>query len=172
MHNKTPSVLLNFWQRSCKLILAACWILGLIAGMLVAAGAGDSFSLMMRGVGFSAVSIPGLLLVTALPFLLTALAVFLSQPWMLLLLVFVKAFSFSFCASGIMAVYGSASWLVRFLLMFADGCTLPLLMWLWLRHGDLSGKQVSRDLAVCTAAALALGLLEICAVSPFAAMLL
>lgn len=170
MHNDTPSGLRNFRQRSCKRILPACWFLGLVGGMLAAAGAGDSFFLMMRG-GFSAMSIPGLL-VTLLPFLFTALAVFLSQPWLLALLVLAKAFSFGFCAFGIMTVYSGAAWLVRLLLMFSDCCCLPLLMWLWLRHGDAPGKQFPLEFAACTAAALALGLLDICMVSPFAAMLL
>lgn len=172
MHiNNHPNLLL-FWQRSCKLFLLLCWILGLLLGMISAAGAGDSFFLMMRGADNLTVSIPGLLLVTALPFLFTAFAVFFSQPWLLLLLAFMKAFSFGFCAFGIMAVYGTASWLVGFLLMFTDACTMPLLMWLWLRHCDLSGQRFSRDVVVCFAAALVLGIIDICLISPFSAMLL
>lgn len=172
MHISNPSNLLNFWRRSCKLLLMVCWISGLMLGMITAVGAGDSFFLTMRGADLIAVSIPGLLLVTLLPFLLTAIAVIFSRPWLLLAVIFCKAFSFGFCTFGILSVYASASWLVQLLLMFTDGCTLPLLMWFWLHHGNLSEKPIFRDFAVCTAAALALGILDICVVSPFAAMLL
>ena len=171
MHNTDPFGLRKFRQRSCKRIPIFCWILGLTAGMLVAAGAGDSFSLMMRGADFSAVSIPGLL-ITFLPFLLTAFAVYSSQPWILTLLILCKSFSFGYCTFGIMAVYNSASWLVRWLLMFSDCCSAAFLMWLWLRQCDSPGKCFLKEIAACTAAGLLVAILDICAISPFAAMLL
>lgn len=172
MHKNIPDGLPNLWQRSCKAVLFTAWIIGLILGIWVAAGAGNSFSLMMRGADPFAVSIPGLLLVTVLPFLITASAVFLSQPWLLVLLIFAKAFSVGYCAWGIMDAYGMASWLVGALLMFSDLGTLPLLMWLWLRHGDMAPKPLLGDLAVCLIVAAAMGILDVMVVSPFAATLL
>lgn len=172
MHNIDTSHLPNLWQRTCKLILPLLWSIGLMIGMLAAAGAGDSFFLMMRGADVSAVSIPGLLMITVLPFLLTAIAVSFSQPWLLAVLVFLKAFSYGFCAFGISRVFADADWLVRLLLMFTDGCGLPLLMWLWLRHNSISRKRFWSELTVCIAVSVCLGILDHYYVSPFLAVLL
>jgi len=172
MRKFVPGTLPSLWQHSCKPILSGLWIVGLLFGMVWAAGAGDSLSLTMRGVNDFPVSIPGLLLVTVLPFLITAAAVYFSLPWLLSMLVFGKAVSFGFCAWWITAAFGTASWLIRILMMFTDLCVLPLLMWLWLRHGDLSDKSMARDVTICLAITVAVGLLDISAVSPFAALLI
>lgn len=171
MHMNVPCCLLNVWQRSCKLILSIIWIVGLLIGILTAAGAGDSFFYMMRGVIPSAVSIPGLLLISILPFLLTAFAFSLFRP-LLMLVVLMKAFTFGFCAFGIMTVFADAGWLLRLLLMFSAGCSLPLLMWLWLRPESISRKRFLIETAVCIVAAGCFGFLDYYYVSPFAAMLL
>ncbi len=172
MHKNPSEGLPHLWQRSCKTALCISWIFGLMFGIWLSAVAGDSFFLTMRGADFSAVSIPGLLLVTALPFLITATAVFLSQPWLLICLVLLKAAAFGFCACGIIAAYGSASWLVSILLMFTDLCALPQLMWLWLRHGDMTKKALWGDLSLCLSMVMILGILDYSFVMPFAASLL
>lgn len=157
---------------TCKYWIPVSWISGLFFGMLLAAGAGNSFFLTMRGAFSFSVSIPGLLLVTSLPFLLTAAAVYLSRPLLLLACVFFKGVSFGFCAFGITVVFEGASWLVLILLMFGDIAVLPFLMWLWLRHWDLSGRHFLRDASLYVSVALLMGFIDICFVSPFAAALL
>lgn len=172
MHFFSDSGLQRIRHTTCKWMIPVCWITGLILGMIFAGEAGSSFFLMMRGDSLLTVSIPGLLLVTALPFLLTAAAVFLSQFWLLLLLILAKGITFGFCAFGITTVYAGASWLMCVLLMFGDACALPLLMGLWLHHGTIAGKHFVRDLCCCIAAALILGVLDVCYVAPFAAALI
>lgn len=172
MHKSDPLTLPNFWQRSCKPILIFLWIFGLFFGVWLAVGADDSSFLMMRGADLVTVSIPGLLLITVLPFLFTAIAVFLSKPWLLSALVFAKAAMFGYSAGWVTAAYGTASWIVRILLMFSDVCTMPLLMWLWLRCCILSKRSAGRDMGRCFLGATIIGLLDILAVSPFAALLL
>ena len=155
---------------TCKVMLGTCWFFGLLLGMYAAANAGDSFLLTMRG-DLETVSIPGLL-ITLLPFLLTAFAVSLPHPGFLLPLVLSRAFVYSYSAYGLAIVFRGAAWLARILLMFSRMASVPLLMWLWLRKCDYPDSFRMKELAVCGAAVVLIAVLDYCVVSPFAAALL
>ena len=170
MHMISHSDPRNFPALTCKLLLGACWIAGLLLGMYAAVTSGNSFLLMMRG-DVSTVSIPGLL-ITFLPFLLTAIAVLMPHPGYLIPVILWKAFSFGYSACGLTIAYHSAAWLVRFLLMFNQLATVPLLMWLWLRKCDFPEFIRPVELAVCGGVTALVGLLDYCLISPFAAVLL
>ena len=172
MHNLIRSDLPETRQAACKFLLALCWCGGLILGISFASSADDSTLLMMHSASMSAVSIPGLLSILFLPFLLSALAVYLSRSLLLLGVAFVKAFAFGFCAFAVNAAFQSAGWLVCMLLMFSDLCSLPLLVWFWLRHIAGDRRNAAADLAVCAAIALFIGGFDYCVVSPALAMLL
>lgn len=49
-------------------------------------------------------------------------------------LCFIKGFLFSFVSAGIFRQFGSAGWLFRYLLLFSDCITLPLLYLFWIRN--------------------------------------
>ncbi len=172
MYSFHRSVLPARRQFACKFLLTVFWLTGLGLGICFAVHAGDSLILMMRSAAAAPVSITGLMAVLALPFLITALAVYLSQPRLLLVLAFVKACCFGFCASSIDTAFQSAGWLVRYLLMFSELCYLPVLTWFWMRHISGFGRTAVKDLAVCAGAAVAIGLVDYCFVSPWLAMLL
>lgn len=159
-----------FPSGTCKLLSGVCWICGLLVGMYAAAGAGDLLLLTMRG-NCLAVSISGLL-ITLLPFLLTAIAVFLPHPGFLIPVILWKAFTYGFCAYGLAIVYHGAAWLVRILLMFSQTATVPLLMWLWLRKCNSSELFRSGELAACGAAVVVVGILDYCLISPLAVTLI
>ena len=163
--------LLHLWQRTCKYILVFSWIFGLLLGMHAAVQSGDSFSLMMRGFDLT-VSISGLLLMVALPFLLSAFAVYFSQPLFLLLTVLGKAFVFGFSSCGLLTAYGDAFWLMQLLLMFSDFASLPFLMWFWFRCVESTLRSHVRTGLVLTAVMIALVVVDICIVSPFVTVLL
>ena len=93
----------------------------------------------MRGAVGRPVSIVGLLCVTIFPFLFSAFAVYISEPWLLLPVSFGDAFVLSFVSLGVMQCYGSAGWLVRWLLTFSASLAAPLLYLYWLRH--LTGRR-------------------------------
>ena len=168
---RIPKTLLNSRPPSCKRLPVLSWIAGLLLGAAAAVGTGSFSSLMMRGVEISAVSIPGLLLITSLPFLLTAIAVLFSQPWLLVSVIFLKGALFGYCACGITLIYGSAAWLARLLLMFSDLALLPLLMLLWLRCFGPDRRGRTGLLASAGFAAVLVGLLDFYVVSPFTASL-
>lgn len=78
-------------------------------------------------------SVPIKLLFIFLPFLLSALAVYLSRPGWVFLLCGVKAVCFAIGSCILCLHYGQAGWLARWLLMFSDVCTLPLLFLYWMQ---------------------------------------
>ena len=162
----------SFWNRACKTLLSVFWMLGLIFGVLAAFGAGDATASTMLGAANGALSISGLLVIFAFPFLLSALAVFTAQPWLLLVMSFAKAFCFGFCFWSMDRLFGSAGWLVCFLAMFSDICSIPVLMWFWLRHISGGRGRLMKDLAVCAALAAVIGSFDYCIVSPFLAAIL
>lgn len=160
-----------WWHRSCKWLLACCWCVGLLAGACSAASISNSFFLLMRAAQ-SGVSIFGLLMTALLPFLFTALAVFLSEPRLFLPIAFCKAFSFAYCGVGIGLAYGLAGWLVRFLLLFSDGCLIPVLYWFWLKHISDLRRSAPIELASGCGFAILAGLLNYGLISPLTAMLI
>lgn len=121
------------WRKGCHFVLAFFWLTGLVSGILVCLSAGDSFVSWMRSTVYWSVSIVGLLFVTIFPFLISAFAVFISRPGLLLPICFCKAFLFSLVSMGTVQAFGSAGWLIRCLLLFSDCVSVPLLYWYWLR---------------------------------------
>ena len=154
-------------RRGPRMVLALSWFLGLLMGAVVSAAASESLVPLMRAAAAGCVSIDRLLTAILLPFLLSALAVYLQEPWLLLLIAFGKAFLVSFLGFGLMAAYGSAGWLLRWLLMFGDCCSLPLLFWYWLRHISGLRKFTIAGTAPVLLVAVAIGSFDYCIVSPF-----
>lgn len=154
-------------RKKGRLLLASFWCAGLFFGIYGYLTAGTPFLSWMRGVVPGSVSIVGLLGITVFPFLISALAVFFSTPWLLLLVCFCKAFLFSFVSLGIWQAFGSAGWLARLLWMFSDCIGIPLLYGFWLRH--LSGDRAVGGLETgCYLAAFVLlGSVDYRIISPF-----
>lgn len=113
--------------------LCFSWLAGLISGAGASVLAGDTLVSAMRAASSGCVSISGLLSVLLLPLLFSALAVYICQIRLLFPIAFVKAFCFSFAAMAVDRAFGSAGWLVRLLLLFGSGASLPVLWWFWVR---------------------------------------
>lgn len=167
-HWQTPS----WWCKVSTRLLAFSWCLGMLLGMLAATAASDTLIPMMRRAVYCPVSIPGLLAATVLPFLFSAYAVSLSEPWLLLIISALKAFSFAFCACGVSLAFGQSGWLVRFLFLFSDCCLIPVLFLYWIRHISGKGNGKRWELPVCIGAALLIGCIDYCFVAPFLVSLL
>lgn len=157
----------HFWCKGGRRILAFFWFSGLLLGLLVTIYAGDSFLPMMRTAVLCRVSISGLLFAILLPFLLSALAVFASQPWLIGLIAFSKSFLFMLLAAGVSLAYGTGGWLVRILFMFGDICSLPLLWFFWLRRGCGGLTAAPWYCAVVGALAAAACCMDFYVISPF-----
>ena len=160
------------WRRSGKWLLILCWSTGLLFGNAVATNAGEFLVPMMRSAVSAPVSILGLLAAAVLPFLISAYAVSISEPWLLLIISTLKAFGFSFSACAVSLAFGQSSWLVRFLFLFSDHCVMPLLWLYWLRH--ISGEKAFslQEMACFIAAAVVIGWMDYFMISPFLAALI
>lgn len=113
-------------------VLAFIWCVGLAGGIGISFFAGDSFVSLMRMAAGRPASIVNLLMVSMLPFLFSAVAVFLRSRYLLSAVCFIKAFLFGFVSSGAYMAFGSAGWLVWLMVMFSDiFCLIPL-WWYWI----------------------------------------
>ena len=161
-----------WWRKCCFLLLALCWVAGLLSGVYVFLSAGSSLDSVMRSALTGPVSIVGLLCVTIIPFLLSAFAVYISGPWLLLPVCFGDAFVFSFVSLGVTGCGGYAGWLIRWLLVFSASVSSPLLYLYWLRH--LTGRrrfdywETAWVLCICAL----IGSVDFRIISPFLARLI
>lgn len=165
-----PSIIHTSPRKIRTFYLAFCWILGLFSGAILAQHADEIQFSLMRRAAFCPVSIVGLFAVL-LPFLITAFAVCVSNYWLFLPIAFSKAFLFSYNACIVSAAFGNAGWLVRYLLLFTDACTIPILLWLWIRGICGYRSRFVRIVGLCAILSVAVGFIDFCIVSPFLAML-
>lgn len=158
--------------KHCQVLLAVCWILGILCGTFLSISAADLSPVLMRGIYVSAVSIVSVLYVVYLPFLLSAFAVLLSAPAMILPVCFGKAFlcAYSFCC--VFRTFGAIGWIISGVFLFPDWAALPVLYWYWrsvLARGGCRGIS-----AFCIAAGILAGIawLDLRIISPFGAGLI
>lgn len=158
-------------HRPCISLLILSWCFGLLLGCCLAAAHGNACKALILAAPSSRASLPGLLLVTFLPFLFFVFAARISQL-LIFFVCFIKAFLFSFCAFGMMSAFGSAGWLVCLLFFFADICCLPFFIWFALRHAKGREDALKRDLTVCLCAVILFSAIDFFYISPFLAMLI
>ena len=125
--------------RNPLILFSLVWTFGLLSGSASALCSDDSLSSTMLAALDCSLSISGLLGALFLPLLLTAFAVFISQPFLVLPAIFLKAFLFSFVGTGVLCAYQASGWLARGFLMFSDILTLPVLWWIWMQSASESG---------------------------------
>lgn len=158
-------------KSKCSL-LAFAWISGLLLGAYFSLSADTILSSTMLAAPFGSLSISGLLTVLLLPLFLSALAVYFSQPILLISVVFLKAFLYTYTGIGLLLTYHSAGWILRFLLMFSDTLMLPILWLIWLRAAPWDRRALYRYGVVCTIFAFLIGCIDYAYVVPFLAHLI
>lgn len=168
---RTKISIRSFWPKSSLWLLMLSWLLGMFFGILAAVASSSFLIPMMRQSVQCSVSIPGLLVATVVPFLISAFAVSLSEPWLLLIISTIKAFSFSFCACGVSLAFGQSSWLVRFLFLFSDHLLIPLMYLYWMRHIQDHAVHRAWELYGYIGVSLLIGGIDCFLVAPFLASL-
>lgn len=133
MHTKW--VFKHFRPRAGKrnFFLVLLWDIGLVLGVLLCSLAPCDISDILFGAIYTKPSVFGLFLVCVLPVALTAISVRTSLFWFSYLTVFLSAVSRGFSGTAIYIAVGSASWLLRSLLLFSASCTSVLMWWLLLQ---------------------------------------
>ena len=164
MKRSQPFRISIFGCKAGTALLAWAFGLGLLAGSLASAGAQavflDGRQSLAQYAGISTL-IPGVL-----PLLFSGLAVYAKRPVLLIPLAFWKAFFFSYVASGLIAVWGSAGWLVCILAMFGSFSSLSVLWWYWLRH--IGGEAFNgRTFLLALSGMIFIGWVDVMVISPF-----
>ena len=126
----------------------------------------------MRSCLYGSVSIVRLLSVTALPFLISALAVMLSCQWLVFVTAFAEGFAAFFTATGIICAFGGAGWLLWLFLCFTEVVSLPVLYWYFMCC--LNKQEGLWQLQSLLAGALLFlaGSIDFCLIAPFLADLI
>lgn len=167
-HHEFP----HLWRKGCTILLALCFLSGLIFGMFAYISAEETLLPMMRRTFYGNVSIVSLLSVTCLPFLLSAFAVYTTWPGFMLAVSFAKAFVFSFVSLGIYSCIHSAGWFLLWLLIFTDLLSMPVMYFFWLRNLSGEGKLSLPVMVMCTSLVILIVSLYIRFISPFLAQIL
>ena len=158
-------------RRGDVIVLAFALMLGYLCGGICSTSAElNLFSLMRTGV-MTGVSIVCLLPVLLLPFMLSVVSVYAGQWWCLLPVAFAKAFLFSYLCCHILIQLPDSGPLFAGLFLCADGLSLPVLCWFWIRSMRVSDGNKGYFLPVFLLIT-GIGLFDYQVVSPFLASLL
>lgn len=141
----------------------------LVFGTLLAAFADNSSFSWMRLAADSRLSIVCLFAVQLLPFLIAAYAVHISRLWLLYTVCGCKLFIFAYMGAFIFMAFGSAGWLVRWLLLFSDIILVPLLCWFCYRCILGRDDSHNRDFWLCIGIVAVTGMINLLFISPLLA---
>ena len=113
--------------------LSVFWIVGLFFGAYISLSmlelCAPSITLMLKG----KLTFGGLFFTQLLPFILIFVAARNSCDFLVCLTVFLKASLYAYFASGLLAVFQTAGWLLLSILMFCDCLSLPLFWFVCIR---------------------------------------
>lgn len=158
-------------RKSAVVSLAFIWSIGLLFGIAAANRSALFLTPMIRSCAVTAVSFWGLSVVTVLFFLLCAYAVIFCKA-LVYIFIACKGFAFGYCICGVAAAFGSAGWLIRGMLLFANiGAILPLFYFI-IHHFFCEKRFCFCCFAVCLTASLFAVYLDHFFVSPFLVKLL
>lgn len=162
----------TFWRKFSRFFLACSIFAGFLFGIVTVSQVSSDLLSWMCTVPRHSVSIIGLLTVIGLPLILSFLTVYSGHDWLFIPICFFQAFSWSYCSCLAISAFGTAGWLVEIPLMFSSSLLMPIQFWFALRY--ISGEQSLRksDCIFCLTAALVIGWIDYCLVSPYFAALL
>ena len=144
--------------------LMGAWLAGLSLGLLADRFYGDCYEMLAFSAGRMALTFLDAFLVTILPLLLSAFAVFFFHRFGACLACFLRGFTMGFFL-GVLTAAGGA-WLAV-LLLFSGLCFCPVLLWYLWRRFSVGLRDARRDFALCCLAGLCLAAVDIWVVSPF-----
>lgn len=163
-----------FHVLSCRkdyIVLLIFWLIGLLAGSLLATKTSSSYIDAIRLTAKNPVSIVSIFVTALLPALVCTYAAYSHKPGLIYLTCFLKTFIFSHGALTIFTAFGSAGWLVQPMVQFSEFLLLPLFCWFCMRNLKKSDGLFS-DLGIYVCVSLAVCYLNFCFVSPFLAMII
>ncbi|MBQ9839105.1 MAG: hypothetical protein IJO56_06430 [Oscillospiraceae bacterium] len=170
IRNAAVPFLKHQWCDACIFILI--WLIGGVAGCALAGQVEEVSFSWMRTAPMCCASIVALLAVTLLPFLITAAAVYFHQSWLFLLFGFCTCCAGTFVSNICIGVFGSAGWLVRYLLLFSHIAVSPMLFWLWLCCCTGQLTHIYRNILLCAGVSCVIAVMDHLFISPYLALLI
>ena len=149
-----------------SVILMGVWLAGLSLGLLADRFYGDCYESLAFSAGCKALTFLDACIVTILPLLLSALAVFVFHRFGAYLACFLRGLTMGFFLGVLVAAGGT--WLAV-LLLFSGLCFCPVLLWYLWRRFSVGLRNARRDFALCLLAGLCLAAMDTWVVSPFLA---
>ena len=135
------------------------WLIALFLGTYCAASSDPSVLSLVRRTAFGKVSTVCLMAAQLLPFLFAAYAAYIYNTILLLGACSVKLFLFGFAGYLVWTAFGSAGWLMRFLILFSDIALAPVLCLFCLRIHFGCAKRM-KELLICMGIVVAIVLLD------------
>jgi hypothetical protein len=154
------------FRKRYPLFLAFLSCAGFSFGIYTACISDPSIFSLMRMAASSHVSIVRVLLVVLLPFLISAIAVLLSNRLLLHLVVLIKSIFYGFCMYAICLEFDHAGWLMCMLLLLTDSVVLLSVHWFALRQ-RIVFKSAYRELSLLTLLCVGVGFFDATVISPF-----
>ena len=139
MHKFLHLQFANQLRKYAVFTLACSWIIGLFLGISVAKSVAIEHPPLTAA--FQNHSFISGLIVILFPYIVTISLMYIGLPQLIPAIALLKSFSFAYVSWILMKDFGSAGWLIQFLMMFSDCVSLPLLWWLWCRF--LKSRQAS-----------------------------
>ena len=149
------------------IILAFCWIIGLWCGASYFLTTMDSYSVLMRTLPDSRVSIVGLLVNLFSLLIVYLAACHLIPNAVIYLIVLMKAVVFSYGLAGACTFYGTAGWLIHLLISFTDAFTIVPFLWFLIRSIHGHRCTLNRDAIACLCVYSIIFAIDFFCISPF-----
>ena len=146
--------------------LLGVWLAGLSLGLLADRFYGDCYESLAFSAGCRTLTFLDACMLTILPLLLSALAVFIFHRFGACLACFLRGLTMGFFLGVLMAAGGA--WLAV-LLLFSGLCFCPVLLWYLWRRFSVGLRNARRDFGLCLLAGLCLAAVDTWVVSPFLA---
>lgn len=125
------------------------WLLGQLAGFLTGIKVEGCTISPIQPSGFIQTPVIYLVAFGSLPLCLSYFAMRSSKHKLLLLIIFLKAFAFTYCICCVAVVFGSAGWLLRWLVFFADSICSGVYLFFVLTAFDKREVQQRHQLIAC-----------------------
>lgn len=122
-----------FKRKANTIFLAFSFFIAFLFGIFTFSQSEDSIIPLMRGSTLSSVSIFDFVTCALLPFLLSAIVVYLNQLRFLYLICSMEAFLYSFVSMVFIYAYPAPGSFIRLIFLFGDFILLPLLFLYWIR---------------------------------------
>ena len=153
--------------RIIRLVLVILWTCGLLLGAILSVSADFFLSSTVLSTVQGSLSIICFLSAQQLPLLFTAIDIYISQPFIILPVVFAKAVFYANVGIGLLRSFDVSGWLFCAFLMFSDSLILPILWWIWLQFCSEERQPVSRFIIFAAAGIIGIGCFDFFIVAPF-----